>query len=207
MKKMMLIAVGALALGSLAQTAIPQPVTLEKNKIPAVPSSTPATVQEYAPGALCRVYRIGRDCVGLKSVFEALNAGEVALDQGYDATAMDFDGEKINKHGGNLFVWEGVFKAKRAGKYVILLSDGGNFVHLNIGGQECRGESTGKTNAYEVNLAKGANKIKIVISTVQRGWNRTSTPVFEYRLFSSVKLPKKITPALLSHVVEDEEEW
>lgn len=207
MKKTMLIAVGALALGTLAQTSsVPQPVTQRPSQVPAAPSAS-EVVSDYAPGALCRVYRIGRDCVGLKSVFEALNAGEVALDQGYDATAMDFDGEKINKHGGNLFVWEGVFKAKRAGKYAILLSDGGYFVHLNIGGQECRGESTGKTNAFEVNLAKGANKIKIVVSTVQREWTRTSTPVFEYRLFSSVKPPKKITPAMLSHVVEDEEEW
>lgn len=211
MKKMMLIAVGALALGTLAQTAIPQPVTSEKNKIPAVPSSTPATVQEYAPGALCRSYNIRwpwnryvEDIhKGVNVVVEQLNSRVVAVDQGYDTTPLNFDGKKINVHNGNLVTWEGYFMAKKSGNYTIILSglDCNSLAHVTFNDvtmAACRGAIVAK----EINLTKGANKISIrVVNVNDRG------PVLEYRLSSSVKPPKKITPAMLSHVVEDEEEW
>lgn len=206
MKKMMLIAVGALALGTLAQTAIPQPVTLEKNKIPAVPSSTPATVQEYAPGALCRVYRVDANRnADRKTILEALNSNIVALDQEYDSTSEDFDGQKVNKHRGNLVVWEGLFLAKRAGTYTILLSDRENFAQIEIGDGIFWANGTGRSHAFTANLAKGANKIKVIMLVKDR--YQWSAPLFEYRPTTSTKPPKKITPKMLRHVVEDEEEW
>lgn len=210
MKKTMLIAVGALALGTLAQTSsVPQPVTQRPSQVPAAPSATPAAVQEYASGALCRAYNIRWPWFrlddlnkGLNVVAEQLNSGVVAVDQGYDAASTSFDGRKVNVHNGNLVTWDGYFMAKKSGVYAVILS--GN-MHDNALAQVTINDVSmavcrDGTSAREVNLTKGANKISVL--TVNKG-----VPVLEYRLSSSVKPPKKITPAMLSHVVEDEEEW
>lgn len=210
MKKTMLIAVGALALGTLAQTSsVPQPVTQRPSQVPTAPSATPAAVQEYAPGALCRAYNIRWPWFrlddlnkGLNVVAEQLNSGVVAVDQGYDAASTSFDGRKVNVHNGNLVTWDGYFMAKKSGVYAVILS--GN-MHDNALAQVTINDVSmavcrDGTSAREVNLTKGANKISVL--TVNKG-----VPVLEYRLSSSVKPPKKITPAMLSHVVEDEEEW
>ncbi len=205
MKKTMLIAVGAFALGTLAQTSsVPPPVTQRPSQVPAAPSATPAAVQEYAPGALCRVYRV-KNRADMKEIHEALNSEIVALDQEYDPTSEDFDGKKVNKHGGNLVVWDGFFLAKRAGNYTILLSDRGNFAQMKIGDGSYWANETGRSHAFTANLAKGANKIHVIMR--MSGSYDWSAPIFEYRPTTSTKPPKKITPKMLSHVVEDEEEW
>ncbi len=221
MKKTMLIAVGALALGTLAQTSsVPPPVNgtvTQGANVPPSVSTPPVAVQEFELGALCRVYNVtsrGRSTIyndananrrvsleNMKQVQEQLSSGAVAVDQGYDATSLDFDGRKINKHGGNLIIWDGVFVAKRAGRYAIMLSApcvrGGAQVVVNGGGVIA---IPNVTETCEVELAKGPNRIQVLVYGGE-------TPTLEYRLLTS-KLPaKKITPAMLSHVVEDEEEW
>ncbi len=224
MKKTMLIAVGALALGTLAQTSsVPQPVNsangtaAQSSTVPPSVSTSPVAVQEFEPGALCRVYNVtsrGRSTIyndananrrvsleNMKKIQEQLSSGAVAVDQGYDATSLDFDGRKINKHGGNLIIWDGVFMAKRAGLYAIMLSApcvrGGAQVVLNGGGIVA---IPNVTETCEVELAKGPNTIQVLVYGGE-------TPTLEYRLRGSTRPAKKITPAMLSHVAEDEEEW
>lgn len=174
------------------------------------------TVQEFKPGALCRVYHVTlprniptHGNIGmnnsrtaqerLRVVQQQLNAETVALDEGYDATSLDFDGRKINKHGGNVVVWDGFLIVKRAGRYAIMLSApcqrGGAQVVVN--GVGVVGVPKG-VSACEVELVKGANKIQVLVYGGE-------TPTLEYRLMTSLRPAQKITPAMLSHVVEDEE--
>ncbi len=189
---------------------VPHPVS------PVPPVAPVVAVQEFEPGALCRVYHValpgslsahgnivvnnsGTEQERLRAIQQQLNAGAVALDEGYDATSLDFDGRKINKHGGNVVVWDGFLIVKRAGRYAIMLSApcqrGGAQVVVN--GIGVVGSPT-TTSTCEVELAKGPNKIQVLVYGDE-------TPTLEYRLMTSLRPAQKITPAMLSHIVEDEE--
>lgn len=183
-----------------------RPVRMER-LVPEVSVSTNSftCVQEFAPGAFCRVYRMGGDCTDLKTVFEALNAGAVVLDQGYDVASTDFDGKVMNKHDGDLVVWEGFLMIKRAGDCTFLLSDGGNLVHVTIGDMQLSACATGKEESCTVNLAKGPNRIQILVR--ETGGAQATAPTLRYRRLASDKPPKKITPAMLCHTVDEDEEW
>ena len=216
MKEMIFLAVGVSTFRVIAQNPISPPLVPDIGQTPMVLTSINVSTPEFASGALCRSYRVGGNYDSLRSVLEAFS-GAVPLDQDYDTTSFDFDGQKINKHGCNLFVWGGFFMAKRAGRYTFLL--GGfrgscNMAQVCIGDQVLAASCNGPS-VREVELAKGANKIRVLlyvsgnsfVGGYYQGNSQSAVPVLEYRFSSSVKPAKKITPSMLYHEVVEEENW
>ncbi len=182
-------------------------------------------MREFSPGALCSVYRVRRRPVDLESILKMLDAEAELIVQEYDVSACDFDGRRFSQDGGNLFVWEGVFMARRAGKHIFCLADRKNFVCFTIGGVTSLGNFTGEKSTFRVNLAKGPNNIQVIVMFYddnQRRGAGTETgrvaPFFTYRPPVSDggfkfddddedddELMNKVTPAILYHAVEDEE--
>ena len=162
-------------------------------------------------------------CGDVPSIWKMLDAEAELIVQEYDVSACDFDGRRFSQYGGNLFVWEGIFMARRAGKHTFCLADRKNFVCFTIGGVTSLGNFTGETNTFTVRLAKGPNNIQVIVMFYDDNRPRGAgtgrvAPFFTYRPPVSDggfrfddddeddELMNKITPAILYHAVEDEEE-
>ncbi len=188
-------------------------------------STVSSTVRAFIPGALCSVYRVRRRPVDLKSILMMLDTEAEMIAQEYDMSSCDFDGRSFSQYGGNLFLWEGVFMARRAGKYTFCLADRKNFVCFTIGGVTSLGNFTGERNTFKVNLSKGPNNIQVIVMFYddnQRHGTETGNgrvaPFFTYRPPVSDEgfkfddddedddeLMNKVTPAILYYAVEDGE--
>lgn len=198
---------------------VPEPVT-----------PGPAIV-ETEPGATCKTY-YPKGIRSLNNKFtakdegvidEVLNAigNEQAVDMGFDAKGTAFDAADIAKHASVVASWDGVFEAKRAGEYVFTMSAVYPYC-VTVNGQTVKGNGD---LSLGVSLKKGLNKISIVRvvatyydvkrNSVNRGNRRArrngddpSAFSIDYRLSSSANAAKPITPAMLKHVVaEEEENW
>ena len=188
-------------------------------------STVSSTVRAFIPGALCSVYRVRRRPVDLESILKMLDTEAEMIAQEHDMSSCDFDGRRFSQYGGNLFLWEGVFMAKRAGKYTFCLADRKNFVCFTIGGVTSLGNFTGEKNTFKVNLSKGPNNIQVIVmfydDNQRRGvgtGNGRVAPFFTYRPpvsdegfkfddddESDDELMNKVTPAILYHAIEDAE--
>lgn len=188
------------------------------------------TVVETEPGATCKTYYPK----GLKFPFlsdsanywtpttidDVLDAigNEQAVDMGFDAKGTVFDAADIAKHAHVVASWDGVFEAKKAGEYVFTMSSIYPY-SVTVNGQTVKGNGD---LSLGVSLKKGRNKISIVrvvatYNSVNRGGRRArrnrnanapSAFSIDYRLSSSAKAAKPITPAMLKHVVaEEEDDW
>ena len=194
---------------SAARTPPPPPASE-----PATPPAVPPV--ELAQGAMCRTYNItlsrgrshnrNRDHY-VNEVLEQVNAGAVALDQAYDAVSLDFSARRVNKHGGNLFVWDGFLVVEHAGTYTFMLSElprnrrGISFAQIVVNRETGAIARPQDVKTFTANLAKGANAIQLLV------YGSNEAPKLEYRLVTSVKPAKKITPSMLYHEVVEEEEW
>ena len=228
MKKLMMMSASVIALGALAQEVpVPPPVVAVETTVavPAVPSpavpvaaATEALV-ELQPGALCKTYMLNLTKYGdplSEEIVEKLN-GAFAVDQAYDVGSVKFDAKTIASHKFNVAVWEGVFEAKMPGEYIFTVSVGpypyNNYNYgLKINDVEVWGKSQ---KSIFVDLKKGINHIKIarfLFSNSELNGQVVANPenkIFkiDYRLAKSSKPAKPVTPSMLQHIVEDEEEW
>lgn len=192
---------------SASSPGIPPPAVSEPATSPVAPPV------ELVPGAMCRTYTVklsrGRTYDRnrnrhVNEVLEQINAGAVALDQAYDAVSLDFNARRVNKHGGNLFVWDGFLVVERAGTYTFMLSGlqrGLSFAQVVVNREVGEIAHPRDTKTFNANLAKGANSIQLVV------FGSDEAPVLEYRPASFVTTAKKITPSMLHHEAVEEEEW
>ena len=235
MKKMMIITVGAITFGAIAQEMelppppVPAPsasVTVEIAVPPPTPVIDAQPIVDLEPGALCKTYFVEfgsrngstriRPAVGTQALYEQMmDAVEhaIATDVSYDANSPRFDGERVAKHKCNVAVWEGVLEAKRQGTYVFTVNSGLDYrVEVNDAFAFGVGQKT-----FSVNLNAGVNRIKIIrlIATNSEldghpqpmGYREKKKFSLEYRLATSSKTSRPITPSMLKHVVEEEEVW
>lgn len=234
MKKLMMMTIGALALGVVAQgipepVAVPEPVPAPVTSIaeasvvtpaPAVTVST-ALETEVEPGALCKIYLRPRPkgpvsmrlhteetCDGAEAFLASSSA--VPSAQSYDDKSMTWDGNSIaQKYKYDLVVWDGVFVAKQAGRYVFTI-DSYWVYGITVNGKGVKGNDQ---QTFTVDLAKGPNKFCLWREyhpdrkDVVTNGGRATRFSLEYRLASSTKPAKPVTPSMLSHIVDDEEEW
>lgn len=206
MKKMMIIAAGAMALGLIAHGQdVPPPAP-----VPVIIAGVQG-LEEIGPGALCKTYLM--DCINQRSSWDGrveLIAEQITsaipVDQGYDDKSAKFDGKNVAKHKYDVVAWEGVFLAKQTGKYVFTIdSDFPYGFKINGKGVKGRGQSN-----FEVMLEKGPNTIWLwrMINEEAKHWGGFNANVtIDYRLSSSKKPAKPITPSMLCHIEEEEEEW
>ena len=209
MKKMMVIAAGAIALGSVAQGQdVPPPPPAP---VPLAVAATAPALEEIGPGALCKTYLMGWQDRGgnWDAKWEFVNerlASAVPVDQGYDDKGSKFDGKNIAKHKYDVVAWEGVFVAKQKGVYVFTIDSDYPYVfRINGVGVKGRGQAN-----FEVALEKGPNTIWLwhLISDQAKYWGGFNANVtIDYRLSSSKKPAKPVTPSMLCHIEEEEEEW
>ena len=206
MNKIMMIAAGAIVLGSVAKgqdVPPPPPTPVAVAKVAAY-----AVSEDLEPGAFCRVYY--RDINDFYAMTLSRNvekteewlASAIPVDQAYDTKASKFNGRNVANHKYDIASWEGVFVAKVSGQYVFTVNSG--FVcGVDVNGQGFKGVGQ---SSFVANLNNGANKIKIwrVVNEKCKDWDSFS---LDYRLATSVKPAKPITPSMLMHIVEDEEAW
>ena len=201
MKNLIMMMVGAAAIGAVAQE-IPMPAPVP------VPVAAVGTLEELEAGALCRTYLVGdtryhiSDNRCADEIIEFLS-NAVPVDQGYDEKSAKFDGKNVAKHQYNLAVWEGVFVAKVAGKYVFTADSRMVYgIKVNGTGIKMAGQGT-----FAVDLQKGPNQF-CMWRVVNKDWGDSDNYLnLDYRLATSKKAAKPITPAMLMHVAEEEEEW
>lgn len=189
------------------------------------------TVVETEPGATCKTYypkglrfpyvsNLANQWTPttIDDVLDAIG-NEPAVDMGFDAKGTAFDAANIAKHAHVVASWDGVFEAKKAGEYVFTMSSIYPY-SVTVNGQTVKGNGD---LSLGVSLKKGLNKISIVrvVSTYQDvkradrgnrgGRSRANDPSafsIDYRLSSSAKAARPITPSMLKHVVaEEEEDW
>lgn len=207
MKKLMIVSIGMFALCAVAQEVeVPAPVMLSK-------SASPVAIElETEPGALCRTYLIHPDWGWANaddgSVIEQELQSATPCDQMYDDKASEFNGRKVGKHRYTVAVWEGVFEAKRAGMYVFTI-DSINAYGVKINGV---GVSGNGQKSFMVELHKGYNSFWMYrFISRDDGYcvsgRKTNEIILDYRLASSTKAAKPLTPNMLMHVVEEEEDW
>lgn len=229
MKSVMIMVTGVLVTSVFAQDqSLPPPpvpvppapvvvsVPVPPPAIVAVPSA--GALMELEPGAICKTYLLplkGRLATQTlhDEIMEKLESS-VAIDVGYDALANKFDAKHIAKHKCNVAVWEGVFVAKKAGKYVFTVNSGFDY-NVTIGNGGCYGG--GKQTSFVSDLVAGPNRVTIVrlIATdidlnhrpKYMGYDAQKEFNLDYRLATAVTAAKPITPKMLQHVVEDVDEW
>jgi len=207
MKKLLMITVGVLASGAIAQeVAVPVPVVIPQSV------DSIAIELETEPGALCRTYLIHQEWSWANaedgSVVEQELQSATPCDQMYDDKASVFDGRKVGKHRYTVAVWEGVFETKRAGAYVFTI-DSPNAYGIKINGV---GVSGNEQKSFTVELQKGYNSFWLYrfISRdegLMVSGRKANEFILDYRLASSTKIAKPIVPSMLKHVVVDDEEW
>ena len=220
MKKIMIVAAGAMAFSAIAQEVeVPAPVAVPAPVVVAVPS-TVAVAYEVEPGALCKTYLIrwnytvGIGQVRACEIIEDALTTAVPVDQQYDDKAMVFDGKKVAspKHDYTVAVWDGMFVAKRPGMYVFTV-DAYAAYGIKVNGTGVHGVGQ---NSFVVELQKGCNTFRLyryipkgnsTISTNSGTIYKVSDFSLDYRLATSTKPAKPITPSMLMHIVEEEEEW
>ena len=226
MKKLMMMSASVIALGAMAQEVpVPPPVVAVETtvSVPAVPATSvvaAAPVVELEPGALCKTYLLGlQKVIGTEALREEISEKlETAepIDLIYDVKSLKFDAKTLPTHKFNVAVWEGVFEAKKAGKYVFTINAGLYDYFFEINGEKMRGSGQ---NTLVAHLNSGINAIKI-IRLINTNSDLTSRGIriahnggdprafsIDYRFASSTKPAKPITPNMLKHIVEDEEEW
>jgi len=241
MKKLMIMSASVIALGAMAQeVSVPPPVVAAETTVavpadsapvaapvpvpvvpvPAVPVAAAAeALVEIQPGALCKTYMLNLTKYGdplSEEIVEKLN-GAFSVDQAYDIGSAKFDAKTIAAHKFNVAVWEGVFEAKKPGKYIFTVSVGPYIRNnYNYGFKINDVEVWGKTQkSVVVELRKGINQIKVVrflFSNSELNNEVGVAPEFksfkiDYRLAASSKPAKPVTPSMLKHIVQDEEEW
>ena len=235
MKKMMMITAGAITLGAIAQDMElpPPPVTSPSASVTveiAVPPPPPVVdavpIVDLEPGALCKTYfvqfgsRNGSSrfvpAIGSQALYDQMmDAVEhaVATDVSYDVDSARFDAQRVAKHKSNVAVWEGFLEAKRQGSYIFTVNSGLDYrVEVNDAFAFGVGQKT-----FVVNLNAGVNRVKIIrlIATNSEleghaqpmGYREKKKFSLEYRLATSSKPSRSITPSMLKHVVEEEEVW
>lgn len=209
-------------------TVAPPPPVVAPVPDPVTPG---LTVVETEPGATCKTYypkglrfpyvsNLANQWTPttIDDVLDAIG-NEPAVDMGFDAKGTAFDAANIAKHAHVVASWDGVFEAKKAGEYVFTMSSIYPY-SVTVNGQTVKGNGD---LSLGVSLKKGPNKISIVrvVSTYQdvkradrggrrarRNANDPSAFSIDYRLSSSAKAAKPITPSMLKHVVaEEEEDW
>lgn len=209
MKKIMIVAAGAIAFSAIAQEVeVPAPVAVPAPVVVAVPTAV-AVADEVEPGALCKTYLSNADAFQCRNEYKAAELEEwlgsaVAVDQAYDAKSDKFDARKVAhpEHAFDVARWEGVFLAKKDGEYVFTVNS--PFVYgVYVNGKGIKG--IGQMN-FSVNMQKGQNKI-VVWRYAYNGRNYKDGFALDYRLATSTKPAKPVTPSMLMHVVEEEEEW
>ena len=209
MKKLLMMMVGAAAIGAVAQEVeVLAPIAVPAPVVVAVPTAV-AVADEVEPGALCKTYLINEDAYNCRQEYKAATLDEwlgsaVAVDQAYDDKSEKFDARKVAQpeHVFDVACWEGVFLAKKDGEYIFTVNSPFVYgVYVNDKGVK----GVGQMN-FSVNMHQGQNKI-VVWRYVFNGRNYKDGFTLDYRLATSVKQAKPITPAMLMHVVEEEEEW
>lgn len=196
---------------------VPDPVT----PVPPVVETEPgATCKTYYPKKISALYNqfTVQHQEAIDNVLDAIG-NEQAVDMGFDAKGTAFDAANIAKHPYVVASWDGLFEAKKAGEYVFTMSSVYPY-SVTVNGQTVKGNGD---LSLGVSLKKGLNKISIVrvVSTYQDvkradrgnrgGRSRANDPSafsIDYRLSSSAKAARPITPSMLKHVVaEEEEDW
>lgn len=220
MKKLMMAAVGAIALSGIAQevtvtapVAVPAPVTLAPVAV--------AVAEDIGPGALCRVYlkpasngpkvmNLRRDYESECAEVDALLASALPPVQGYDDKSTTWDGKNIaTGYKYDLVMWDGVLIAKQAGTYVFTIDSYWLYgIAVNGKGVKGAGQQT-----FTAELAKGPNSFFLWRKYKPNEENHTTNEgkasrfSLHYRLATSTKPTKAITPSMLSHVIDEGDEW
>lgn len=218
MKKLMFMTFGALAIGAVAQempvpapVAVPEPIAISA-PVPVVAPIAVPLVEEYEPGALCRLYYSGTSTYNAQFRNTAQKIDEwienaSPVDQYYDAKSTRFDVNVNNAKTFDIAKWEGVFVAKVPGEYIISFKSG-YACGIGIGDQAVYGVGSG---SFKVELKKGPNKVRIwrfirgkgqmIAFGVDESFN------IDYRLATSAKKAVPLSPAKLQHIAEEEEDW
>ena len=223
MKKLMMTVVGALALGAVAQdipepVAVPEPVpapvatpamlTAEVSvSIPApAPVIVPAlSIEEFEPGALCKLYSVTfkKNVVNTKpeALVEALQY-ETPVASEFDLSAT-FDGKSVARSANgcdyNMVSWEGVIVSPVSGKFVFAFSvDRGLSFVAEINGKQLQSYRN-KPAAMVVDLHKGPNRFKLT-----RAYFRDTKMSIQYRPEGGVG-SAILTPQELKHLAQEEE--
>ena len=126
----------------------------------------------------------------------------IVSEYGVDVNQVRFNSSNVAKHKFHGIVWDGVLDVKKEGHYVVMMEKCflGN---LYINGVEVKNLRQG---AQSVGLKRGNNDFLLYcMASTARDMQIT------YRLASSTKPPRQITPAMLKHRAGDEdqeeEEW
>ena len=201
MNKTIMIAIGTIAMGTLATKAQELPV-------PAVfPAQTAASgavlsPEEFEVGALCKTYcnrEEGRDAFWHAEKLQSFLESADEVDKGFDKSGQKFDAKSIAQkdHYYNVITWEGRFNSPVSEEFQFLITGWGRTAYIvTVNGKTVRG--SGQTT-LKVNLVKGIeNKVYIA--------SGSSNPItIQYTLTKYTKAPTyTLVPNALKHIVEDD---
>lgn len=226
MKKLMMVVASAIALSGVSQeVTVPAPVADHAPVAVVAPAPVPSpllvprpvavvdsVVDDFKPGALCRLYYRGVDTYKAQFRDTAQQIDEwideaSPIDQYYDDKSVNFGVKDDNAKTFDIAKWDGVFVAKVPGEYIITFKSG-YACGVGIGDKGVYGVGQG---SFRVELKKGPNKVRIWRFIRGKGqmiaFGVDESFYIDYRLASSAKKAVPLSPAKLQHIDIEEEDW